>query len=58
VSKLDRRDQLELIDQVLAGLDSNEQRSVDQAWVREIGDRIDALRSGATPTYDADDVLA
>lgn len=47
----------ELAYQLLASLDSPEQRQIDQAWEEEIERRIDAYESGKEKSRPVDEVI-
>ncbi len=48
----------QLIDTLWRSLDSAEQTSIDQAWLRESAERLEAYRGGELATVDGDQALS
>lgn len=51
-------ERVELAEMLLASVQEPAVAAIEQAWAREIADRVAAWKRGETETYDAEDVLA
>ncbi len=54
--QLSPAERVELLDQILASLDSDYRERIEAEWAIEIEDRIAALDKGEMPTLPAEDV--